>query len=179
MAYFCTELSDSPSLPRKLTAAAVQSLEHRFLACRLLLRFRQQVARVAAHCLQANHVLAAQPRNRADQHRLAARALADLAGDLGRQPLPGRTPHPLQCFVHRAVGDQVEKGGLLQFYRESLLQRVVEYTVAGLVVEIGEDKRVLVGQAGRSLPRAEVERSRNGSGDKHQGSGNNHLPEFS
>ena len=89
---------------------SVQSLEHRFLARRLLLRFRQHVPRVAVHCLQANHVLAAQPRNRPGQHGLAAGALADLAGDLRRQPVTGRTAHQLQGLVHPALGNQVEKG---------------------------------------------------------------------
>src|SRR5208337_907123 len=63
-------------------------------------------------------------------------------------------------------------------YREPLLQRVVEYAVTGLVVEIGGDDSVFVGQAGHGLARAEVERSPDGSRDKDQGSGNKDLPEF-
>ena len=80
------------------------------------------------------------------QHRLAARALADLAGDLRRQPVIRRTPHQLQCRVHFVVGNQFEKRRLLKLNRKSLLQRVVEYAVAGLVVEIGEDNRVLISE---------------------------------
>ena len=127
---------------------SVQSLEHRFLARRLLLRFGQHVPRVAVHRLQANHVLAAQPGNRAGQHGLAARALADLARHLRRQPVTGGTAHQLQCLVHLALGNQVEKGRLLKLYRESLLQRVVEDRVAGLVVKVGEDDGVFVGELG-------------------------------
>ena len=56
---------------------------------------------------------------------------------------PAGRPISFKRLVHLAVGNQVEKGGLLQLHRESLLQRVVEYAVAGLVVEIGEDNRVL------------------------------------
>ena len=88
--------------------------------------------------------------------------------DLRRQPVTGRTAHQLQCLIHLALGKQVEKGRLLKLYRESLLQRVVKYRVAGLVVEIGENNGVFVGQAGRGLARAEVQRSANGCSDEHQ-----------
>jgi TolB-like protein/tRNA A-37 threonylcarbamoyl transferase component Bud32 len=52
---------------------------------------------------------------------------------------------------HLKLGNQGEKGRLLKLHREPLLQRVVKYAVTGLVVEIGEDDRVFVGQDGRTV----------------------------
>ena len=174
VAYFCTELSDSPSLLAQADRRSVQSLEHRFLARRLLLRFRQHVPGVAVHRLQANHVLAAQPGNRAGQHGLAAGALADLAGHLRRQTVTGGTAHQLQGLVHLALGNQVEKGRLLKLYRESLLQRVVEDRVAGRVVEVGEHDGVFVGELAERSAREAA--SDQGDGDNDDRRNRQHVP---
>src|ERR1035438_3320583 len=88
----CAELLNSMLVARWISSrpsscngrASVQGLEHRFLACGLLLRFCQHVPGVAAHCLEANHVLATQPGNPTNHHGLAAGALADLACNLRR-----------------------------------------------------------------------------------------------
>ena len=70
---------------------------------------------------------------------------------------PGERPISFKVSFTLRSESRVEKGRLLKLYRESLLQRVVEYRIARLVVEIGEDNGVLIGQAGRALPRAEIE----------------------
>ena len=124
----------------------VQGLEYRFLACSLLLRFRQRVTGSAVHRLQADHVLAAQPGNRAGQHGLAAGAQADLVSNCRRQTVTRRTAHQLQCLVHLVLGSQIQKWRLLKLYRQTLLQRVVEYAIACRVGEIGKDNGVFVGQ---------------------------------
>ena len=56
----------------------------------------------------------------------------------------GGTPHELQGLIDFALGNQAEKGRLLELYRKSLPQRVVEHRIARLVVEICEHNCVFV-----------------------------------
>ena len=95
----------------------------------------------------------------------------------GVRPVTGGTAHQLQCLIYPALGNQGEKGRLLKLYRESLLQRVVEYRIARLVVEIGKNDGVLVGQALALLVRAIVKPARYKQGDKQDG--NRNLPNLS
>ena len=62
----------------------------------------------------------------------------------GRQPRVRRLAHQTQHLLDTLLGDEAEKWRLLQLYRQSLAKRPVKHGVAGRVVEIGEDNRVLV-----------------------------------
>ena len=139
-------LSDSPSLLRKLTAAASRAFSTASLPAACSCRFRQQIAVLAVHRLQSNHILAAQSGYRASQHGLAARTLADFARHFRCQTVSRKTSHQLQGLIHLALGNHREKRGLLELDGESLSQRVVEYRIASLVFEIGENNRVLICQ---------------------------------
>ena len=59
VAYFCTDLSDSPSLPRRSSRRSIEGLEHSFFAGGLLLHFGQHVSRAAVDGLQTDDVLVA------------------------------------------------------------------------------------------------------------------------
>jgi len=65
-----------------------------------------------------------------------------------------RLTHQLQQLMDAVLGDEAEKWRLLQLYGQSLAKRAVEHRVAGAVVEIGEDNRVLVRESWRAVKRA-------------------------
>ena len=80
--------------------------------------------------------------------RGAGGALADLLRDVRRQPCLFRLAHERQRLLHLRVRNQGEKRRLLQLDRQRLPQGVVEYRIAGPVVEIREDNGVSLGQCG-------------------------------
>src|SRR5215469_15826372 len=51
-------------------------------------------------------------------------------------------PHQLQGLIYLAVGNHGQKRRLFELHGESLPQRIVEYRIARLVVEIREDNGV-------------------------------------
>jgi hypothetical protein len=102
--------------------------------------------------------------------------LTDFACVLQRQPVSGGTPHQLQRLTYLAVRYQGEKGRLVKLKGESLLQRAVKDAVTGLIVEVGDDDRVLVGKAGRGVARAELQRSPDGRSHKEHGCRNKNPP---
>ena len=67
----------------------------------------------------------------------------------GRQPRVRRLAHQTQHLLNTLLGDEAEKWRLLKLYRQSLAKRPVKHRVAGRVVEIGEDNRVLVRESWR------------------------------
>ena len=79
VAYFCTELSDSPSLLRILMAAASSALSTDSLAAACCCASASTSPVLQSTASQANDVLAAQSGDRASQHGFAARALAYFA----------------------------------------------------------------------------------------------------
>ena len=137
----------------------VEGLEHRFFAGGLFLHFGQHISGTAVDGLQTDDVLitklAMEPVNMA----VLPVAFADLARHLRRQRahLRGR-PISFNVSVILQFRNQGQKRCLLQLHREALLQRVVENFVAGLVVEVGDDDGVFVGELGWTM-RDEVPRS--------------------
>ena len=97
---------------------------------------------------KAQDVLASKAGDRAFQNHGTGRSLADLLGHVRRQPRLFRLSHQRQLLLDLPVRDQAEERRLLKLDRQSLAQRVVKHRVTGLVVEIREDNRVLVGERG-------------------------------
>ena len=89
----------------------------------------------------------------------------------------GRATHQTKRFTHLAVGKDVEKGRLSKLDGQCLFQGIIEDRFAGLVVEIGEDDGVLLGQR-RCWTGTEVEDTSDQCDDQNDYSGNQNLPEF-
>jgi len=87
----------------------VQSLEHRFLARRLLLRIRQRLSRLAVHGLQANHVLAAQRRIEPVSMALPFVRWQTSRVISGVSRSPAGVPSASMSHS-RGIGNEVEKG---------------------------------------------------------------------
>ncbi len=105
------------------------------------------VAALAIHRLQSQHVLAAQAGNGPGNVCLAARALAELTGDVGREPGVGRTCHQLQCLRDFVLGKHIQERRLVQRNVECGLERVVEDRIARAVGKVGENDGVFVGES--------------------------------
>ena len=147
-------------LAAQADGCVAQSFEHCLLARSLLLRLRQHLAGAAVRGFQADDVLAAEAGNRAGQHGLAAGALTDFSGDLGRQAVAGRTAHQFQSLIHLALGKKIEKGRLSELHRQSLLERIVEDRIARLIVEIGKNNGVFFGEAPGLMMRPKIKPAR-------------------
>ena len=107
---------------------------------------------------QAEDVLTAERRDRSFQDGGAGGPDAHALRNVGSQPRIRRLVHQQQRSSDAVVGDEAEERRLLELYRESLSQRIVEHRIAGRVGELGEHDRVLVGErrrtaADRSRPR--------------------------
>ena len=92
-----------------------------------------------------------------------------LLRDLRSQPRIFRLSHQSQRLLDLLVRNQAEKRRLLQLHGQSLAQRVVKHRIAGLVVEIGQDDGVLVGESGGAM-KIEVcrgEQRQNGRGGRN------------
>ena len=93
---------------------------------------------------------------------------ADFACHFGCQPVAGPAPHQLQCLIHFAVGKQSEKRRLPQLHGQALPQRVVEHRIAGLIVEVRQNDRVLVSQAAVSATKIEPPRHDKDKDKRHR-----------
>ena len=93
----------------------------------------------------------AQPGDRAAHHRARREPLADLARELGVEPLAGIAPHERQRLAHPVVRDDVQEGRLAELHRERLRQRRVEDGLARLVLEAGEQDLVPLRERLRAL----------------------------
>ena len=122
-----------------------ESVEDIFSPGRLDLLLVEKVSGAAVLGAQAQHILASQSRDRAFQNRGTPGSFADLLSDFRSQPRIFRLTHQSQRLLDLLVPNQTEERRLLKLYRQSLAQRVVKYRIAGLVVEIREDNRILVG----------------------------------
>ena len=90
--------------------------------------------------------MAAETGDRATQHRLDVLALADFAGNTAGNALVGGTPHELKSLAHSLIGRDVQIGRLLKLHRQRLLQRAVEYGIAGGVHKFGEQNGIFFGE---------------------------------
>ena len=125
-----------------------ESVQDVFSPRRLRLLLIQNVSRVAVPRAQAQYVLASQACDRAFQNRGARGSLADLAA---RSPesaahLSAVPSDASVCWTCRSE-IRLRNGDCSQLYGQSLAQRVVKYRIAGLILEIGQDNGVLVGES--------------------------------
>ena len=103
---------------------------------------RENVSRATGQCIQAQHVLTPQPRDRARKYGGAARALADLKRPVQGERIARGTTHQLQRISDFLVGNNIEERRLPKAHRKRLLERVVKDCVPGLVGEVREDHSV-------------------------------------
>ena len=113
-------------------------------ALRLGLLARDGLTAGRAHRLQADHIVAAEARDRPEQQRLDALALRDLAREIPRHPLVRRSSDVAKSLPDAFLGDDVQERALPQFHRHGLPERPVEDLVAGRVGEVRDEDAVLV-----------------------------------
>ena len=65
------------------------------------------------------------------------------------QPRIFRLSHQRQRLLDLLIRNQAEERGLLKLHGQSLAQRVVKHRIAGLVLEVREDDRVLLRESRR------------------------------
>src|ERR1035441_8584192 len=107
VAYFCTELSDSPSLARNVTAALSRALSTASLPA-------------ACSCASANTSPVLQSAAfRPITYWLPSAAIEPVR--MALLALRRGAAHQPQSLVHLALGNKIEKGRLLKLDRESLL----------------------------------------------------------
>src|SRR5579864_6258399 len=116
-----------------------------FSLCRHRLLLIQHVAGVAVLCAQAQYILASDTCDGAFQDSGTRSSLADLLSYFRSHPRVFRLSHQSQRLLDLLVSNQTEEWRLLKLHSQALAQRVVEYRIARLIVEIGEDESVLVG----------------------------------
>src|SRR5262249_57997807 len=102
-----------------------------------------------------NQIMTAERSDRSPEHRFQSLSLANLARNGIGDPLVGRPVHKLKRAANALWWKEVNEWRLLQRELHSLLQRVVEYGIARLVVEVGEQNHVAFAQGGRSMSRKE------------------------
>ena len=144
---FWMEASDSPSLPRRLAAALLSAFSTSSFVAASSCSLANVSPAAATDRIDANHVLTAQVGNRTQENRLAACPHAEFSRHVAGDAVTGLAAHQAHRFTHLAVGENVEKGRLAELHGQCLLQGIIENGVAGLVVEIGEDDRVFLGQS--------------------------------
>src|SRR6266852_4264889 len=86
---------------------------------------------------------ASQPGNGTRDQRFNSFTLANLARELVREPLIGRSPHELQRLSNAFFRSDVKKRRLLQLYGQRLLERSIKNRITGGIDEIGEKYGVL------------------------------------
>jgi len=77
---------------------------------------------------------------------LAVRSQISLV-QLRSEPRICRLAHQTQRPLDALVGDEAEERGLFQLHRQSLAKRSIKYRVASLILEIGQDNGVLLGES--------------------------------
>ena len=133
----------------EFTRDLTERIQDVFSPRRLDLLLIQNASGVAVPGAQAQHILAAKAGDRAFQNCGACGSLADLLSEFRSQPRLFRLSHQRQLLLDLPVRNQAEERRLLKLHGQSLAQRVVEHRVTGLVLEIREDNRVLVGECWR------------------------------
>jgi len=81
----------------------------------------------------------------------AACSLANFPGNFRSESYVGRPTHHAQRLPDLILGNEAEKGRLLELHRQALPQRAVEDRIARRVLKIGEDNSVFVGQHRRAM----------------------------
>ena len=170
---FSTVASDSPTRVLNLRAISTEGVQDVFSPRRLDLLLIENASGVAVPGAQAQHILASKAGDRAFQNSGACRSLADLLSDLRSQPRLFRLSHQRQRLLDLPVRNQAEERRLLKLHGQSLAQRVVKYRIAGLVLKIREDDRVLLRESRRPVKiDVPCDRER----QHRRGSRKNHLP---
>jgi hypothetical protein len=100
---------------------------------------------------------------------LAAGTLTNIVTKLRCNALGGSAAHELESRFDFAAREDVEKWGLLEARSQGLFERVVEHWVAGLVGEIAEDNRVLLGECIDEMCAYEKESCNRGRDNKSGG----------
>ena len=132
--------------------------QHLFLAGGFGLLARHDVAGLGVDGLERDDVVAAEARDRAADQRLQLLALRDIARERPRDALVRRALHQPQRVARAIVREDLQERRLFQRDGQRDLQRAVEHRLAGRVLEVGEDDRVLLRQ--RPVRRDEVRRER-------------------
>ena len=137
----------------------------------------EDVAALAIHSFQSQHVLAAETADRTRDIRLAVRALAKLPCYRRSKVAVRGTRHQLQRGRDFIIGEHVEERRLPQRNGKSRLQCVVKYAIARAIRKVGENDSISFRQALAPM-RAEIKRAGNQqSGGGHR-SGNQEFPVF-
>src|SRR6266851_714121 len=130
----------------ELTGNLAQRIQHVFfLRCLYLLRV-DRVSAAATLRQETDNVPDSDFLERAFQHRGTGGPLADLPGEFRSETRILWPAHQLQRPANPRVGDEAEKGRLLQLRGKSLPQQIIEHRIPGGVDEVGQNQRVLVGQ---------------------------------
>src|SRR5262249_13984737 len=103
--------------------------------------------------LQCNQIMTAERSDRSPEHRFQSLPLADLARNGTADPLVGRPVHKLKRAGTALGWKEVDEWRMHDRELPSLLQCVVEYGIARLVVEVGEKNPVAFAKRGRSMSR--------------------------
>src|SRR5271165_2115890 len=91
--------------------------------------------------------------------------------------------HHFQFLPNSLIGQEIKERRLRKLNGSCLLECIIEYRIARLVVEVRQDNRVLLGKdrrgwVGHRLVRVEIEKSSDGH-NKNRGGRNQNLPESS
>src|ERR1019366_1962422 len=103
---------------------------------RLHLLIVEDVPGPAVLGLQAQYVPASHAGNRAVEDRCTPGPLANFARQFRSQARIGVLEHEVQHLVDSCVGDEADKGRLLQFYGQAMAKRSLKNGIACWVSEI-------------------------------------------
>ena len=123
-----------------------ERVQHFLLSRRAFLFLRKNVAGVAIHRFQADDKFVSDAGDRAGDIRLALRALAKFACDIGRERRIRRLRHHPKRRRHFVVGQHVQERRLAQRNAERLLQRVIEHRITGAIRKVGDEDSVSLGK---------------------------------
>src|SRR6266436_250102 len=112
--------------------------------------FGQGVRRAASTSTEVKSVVVGNDRDSSVHYGLTASSQADFSGHIRSDGFIRGTAHDLQCCFDFSVREKVQKGGLSQFDRQSLLQSVVKNGVSGLVFKIRKNDSVFLREDGCS-----------------------------
>src|SRR5206468_5176337 len=99
----------------------------------------EDLAGRAVHRVERNNVRRTQWSDGSREVSLNSKALADLLRQLRRDPLVLGLSQVLQIVVQFGIADKLNERRLLKLDGQRLLQSRIEYWVAGLVGEVGEN----------------------------------------
>src|SRR5262249_33847067 len=159
--------------PAQARCGSAHLCQHLLLGSGLALFPSDGLAGRAIVGLQCNQVMTAEWSDGSPEHRFQSLPLANLARNGIGDPLIGRPVHKLKRAANALWWKEVDEWRLLQRELHSLLHCVVEYGIARLVVEVGEQNHVTFAQGGRSTSRKKY--GGNHCCDYDSGCGNQNL----